>query len=86
VGGPQAATAQLAVRAAASVCFDAKVGDGSLPSAGVAASLRLLVSPNPHGMQSPALHAIACPSTTECTAVGYGINHFNNLGFAEHYS
>ena len=41
----QVATAQLAVPAAPSVCFDASVGDGTLPSAGVAASFRLFVSP-----------------------------------------
>src|SRR5690349_21451348 len=40
----QALTAQLAVPLVPLVCLEANVGDGSLPSAGVLASLRLFVS------------------------------------------
>ena len=43
-GWAQAATAQLAVPVVPLVCLEAIVGDGSLPSTGVLASLRLFVS------------------------------------------
>ena len=43
-GWAQVATAQLAVPLVPLVCLEAIVGDGSLPSAGVLASLRLFVS------------------------------------------
>jgi hypothetical protein len=43
--GTQAAVAQLAVPVVPFVCFVPIVGDDSLPSAGVAASVRLFVSP-----------------------------------------
>jgi hypothetical protein len=58
-------TAQLAVPAVPSVCFDAIVGDDSVPSAGLAASLRLFVSPvKPSLTQTGAPELVACSFVT----------------------
>src|SRR5579862_3251499 len=63
-GQAQALVAQLAVPVEPLVCLEAIVGDDSLPSAGVWASLRLLVSP-----VKPSLTQVGAPELVVVRAV-----------------